>query len=378
MQPTCPRHPGSLRRGFTLVELLIVIGIIVLLISVMIPVVSKVRGTAQNAQAQTFITQIARAVESYELDHKSFPGPLTNTEVYNDDNPLGTTLVIDTTASTGGFATAPFDVKKVTMPENLVLGLLGGLKRDQTAYPNKVVYDPRLIGGGAFSLNASGSTKRSKAYMEAVNLSWRDESGSKSGKYQDEAGSADDTIIPEFVDTYPDPMPILYLRAKRGAVAKAGTLDEKNNAIVTYDLASHSNRVGQYDLHQIMAYTNPNGGRSIGVGRKYLAAVGWGTTPPVHGLSTTVTPAVDLKTTTQDYGTSVPGVTYRYPYDGYAYFRNQGLSTPKETDGTNYGDLTKPRIDVPHQKDGYILISAGLDRIYGTRDDVTNFGTVGQ
>ncbi len=33
-------------------------------------------------------------------------------------------------------------------------------------------------------------------------------------------------------------------------------------------------------------------------------------------------------------------------------------------------------IGVPRQKDGYILISAGPDRVYGTTDDLTNFGPV--
>jgi hypothetical protein len=45
------------------------------------------------------------------------------------------------------------------------------------------------------------------------------------------------------------------------------------------------------------------------------------------------------------------GQTYYYPYDLYGFMRHPSLT------------------NVPRQKDGYILISAGADRIYGTRDD---------
>jgi hypothetical protein len=49
---------------------------------------------------------------------------------------------------------------------------------------------------------------------------------------------------------------------------------------------------------------------------------------------------------------------YVFPFDAYPYFKHPTL------------------LDTPRQKDGYILISAGADRIYGTRDDITSFGAV--
>jgi hypothetical protein len=74
------------------------------------------------------------------------------------------------------------------------------------------------------------------------------------------------------------------------------------------------------------------------------------------------------------------GLTYRFPYDAYPYFRNQSLSSPSESDTATYtaAATTPPlRNDVPYGKDGYILISAGADRVYGTRDDETSFGEAG-
>jgi hypothetical protein len=39
---------------------------------------------------------------------------------------------------------------------------------------------------------------------------------------------------------------------------------------------------------------------------------------------------------------------------------------------------TPPGNQVAREKDKYILISAGPDRVYGTDDDITNFGSVAQ
>jgi glucose-1-phosphate adenylyltransferase len=49
-----------------------------------------------------------------------------------------------------------------------------------------------------------------------------------------------------------------------------------------------------------------------------------------------------------------------YPFDGYAY-----LESPQMPNNAR-------------NKDSFILISAGPDRTYGTRDDIVNFGSVGE
>jgi hypothetical protein len=39
--------------------------------------------------------------------------------------------------------------------------------------------------------------------------------------------------------------------------------------------------------------------------------------------------------------------------------------------------LQNPQIPfTPRQKDGYILVAAGSDRMYGTNDDIVSFGSV--
>jgi len=374
-----PKSKIQNRPAFTVVELLVVIGIIVLLLSILIPAVSKIREKAWAASTQSFLNRLSQAIEAYNSDFRAYPGPLKNDEIYNANfttiNPFGSNVAIDTTASPQYATTDPNFWTHITMSENLVLGLLGGLRVTQPPAAVQLLYDPRLVGNGPNSLNTTGPIKHTNAYFDGLtNLSWRTEAGAKTGQFKDDSGvAANDTLIPCFVDSYPSAMPILYLRARKGAHASALPLDEGNNTIVTYtdDNSKPRPTMSQYDLHQIIGYT----GSSIGGGKKPELPTGWGTVP-VHGLSATTTDKVNLIATIQNPPPS--GLTYKYPFDAYPYFRNASLSSPSESDATNYPNFSYPRNDVPQMKDGFILISAGSDRIYGTRDDITSFGSVGK
>lgn len=60
-------------RGFTIVELLVVIGIVAILVALIVPAVQKARETARKTQCVNNLRQIGIALSSYADVHSVFP-----------------------------------------------------------------------------------------------------------------------------------------------------------------------------------------------------------------------------------------------------------------------------------------------------------------
>ena len=75
-----PSRTSHIRRGFTLIEFLVVIAIIAVLIALLLPTVQAAREAARRAQCMNNLKQIALAIRNYESANDRFPpsGASTN------------------------------------------------------------------------------------------------------------------------------------------------------------------------------------------------------------------------------------------------------------------------------------------------------------
>lgn len=354
--------------GFTIVELLVVIGVIGILAALLIPTISSVRAAARDANTRNTIQQLSSAINAYHADYRGYPGPLSNVQVeFGGGDPAYQSVWIESTDfSTYGFANpegsdqnTSISVAKITMTENMVVGLLGGFKIVPVGASYRVYYDPHLVGQGPQSLNPLRPGKGVPYFAEGP-LSWRVTGGGgtipmpletvinrKTGRYADMVGYAADTVIPEFVDRGISPMPIIYVRPRLIADFTNPTETVANNPVIVSD---NQNGYAAISIYQLRPYANtdatPSPDRNIGED-----VSGWrppsSSTNRKHGLNlpTSIPNPVDLS------GSSI---------DAYSYFKNPGAS----------------RTEI-RAKDSFILIAPGRDRRYGTLDDITSFGRVG-
>jgi len=61
------------QRGFTLIEMMIVVAIIAILVSILVPNFIRARAQAQTAACEANLKEIATALELYETDNDSYP-----------------------------------------------------------------------------------------------------------------------------------------------------------------------------------------------------------------------------------------------------------------------------------------------------------------
>ena len=284
------RHATTSRKGFSLVELIVAIAIIAVLIGILIPTIAGVRKAAKAADTRNQISRIAAAIERYNGDFHAYPGPFSNAQVTPGTVPLTIGPTIGATPSV-----ALAGVGSITSTENMVVGLIGGIRVTVSPPPAATItaftFDKTTLGKGPMNLNPL-NPKQYPSYLETG---------------EDELKDINGNGVPEFIDRFQNedaPRAVLYLRAKTGA---PGVVDQ----------------AGSINFNQY----NP----------RHLGAYGLTTYPE----------AADTTYDTTGFAGS------------YNFFRS--ASSPVSPN------------DVPNQKDGFILLSAGKDGKYGTGDDILSY-----
>src|SRR5438105_3070453 len=132
-QSRTSRRPAG-RSGFTLVELLVVIGIIAVLIGLLFPVIASVRKQARVAETRQQLSGIGMAINAYYADFNAYPGPILELLVQqvalngvgNSPSLWAASLYV---VNRKGVSTG------VTSSENLFLGLEGGIEFTSAGSP---------------------------------------------------------------------------------------------------------------------------------------------------------------------------------------------------------------------------------------------------
>jgi len=303
------------RRGFTLIEILVVVGIIALLVGILLPALGKVQERARMTQTMGLMQEFAKACDAFQQEFGRYPGLVPEEILANDPQISGT--------------------------ENAMLELMGGGVRkndvDTSTYTNtttgfdapgwveltftptgqpafKVKINVGKIGDGPF-ING----KQYPPFFAPKANDLRPTAGQK--------GELATIKIPDLMDSWGNP--IIFLRAARNVGPLAGTNGDRAQFIVLDD-----------------------GGTKYGAMDPYLGSDSLGDS----SLPQTKAGAQDspIYTLFED-GSDAAGAAEKKKL--FAQFlRHPGFGDPK-----------LPLSGTPRGK--YLLISAGKDGIYFSRID---------
>src|SRR4051794_36785354 len=110
--------PRKNRRAFTLVELLVVIGIIAVLMGVLLPALGKARETSRRVACLSNLRQLALGVMMYEQTNKRLPGPQIPAQ-FDYDTVNASPAVISAYYQARQLSNAPMLMKYVNNSKNV-------------------------------------------------------------------------------------------------------------------------------------------------------------------------------------------------------------------------------------------------------------------
>jgi type II secretion system protein G len=93
------------QRGFTLIEMMIVVAIIAILVSIVVPNFIRARAQAQTAACEANLKEIATALELYETDNDQYPASGTVNSSNTSLQPYIKQVPVDPVAGPGLYYT---------------------------------------------------------------------------------------------------------------------------------------------------------------------------------------------------------------------------------------------------------------------------------
>lgn len=182
----CGSGSRAARPAFSLIELVVVIGIIVLLISILLPALSVARRASKVSAANSQFNEVSNAIALFKQDQNRLPGFFSARDLGDTNNAA---------QSTGGF----------TPMQNAMLELVGGIAKDQNASGADVV----MVGPPTKKIKVrvdsqSGlPTENLAKYFQPKTTYFKKQDGVSGGKRQ---GDPLNASLADFIDPFGQPV----------------------------------------------------------------------------------------------------------------------------------------------------------------------------
>ena len=216
------------RRGFTLIEIMVVIGIIALLIGILLPALSKVQERAKVTQTMGLMQEFAKACDAFQQEFGRYPGLVPEEILANDPQISGTENAL---LELMGGGVRKNDVDK-SLYTNTTSGFGGTDWIELTfatgnAAPNDKFYVKVNIGKMGEGPRING--KQYPPFFAPKAAELRPVEGQMFGKTRTKGESAAGKM-PDIVDSWGNP--IIFLRAARNVGPLAGSEDDRAQFLV--------------------------------------------------------------------------------------------------------------------------------------------------
>jgi type II secretory pathway pseudopilin PulG len=230
---------GRSRRAFTITELLVAIGIIVLLIGILLPALAKALGNAKRSQTSSTLQEFAKAIEAFQQEFGYYPGIVPEDVLASDP--------------------------RISSTENAILHLMGGAVGEDDPNYGSFTTGWTVItlgtGGKTFSLKVNGfeigKGPRIAGKQYAPFFSPKsDEFSVAAGQVGGITGNDPVAIeLPDVLDAWGTP--VLYFRAAREVGALVGPVASARFNLETNAPYVRSTGLGDLGKSQEASLLNP-------------------------------------------------------------------------------------------------------------------------